>query len=44
MIATAPHIAAAAWGYYSAFREQGFSGRESVYLVAVQFKDSPGTP
>jgi hypothetical protein len=41
MIATAPRLGQAAWGFYEGFRAAGFTDNQSLFLVAVQLKDPP---
>lgn len=43
MLAIAPHLARTAMGFYEAFRAEGFTDSQAVYLAAVQLKDDPGT-
>lgn len=42
-IATAPHLARVARGYFDAFTAEGFSDRQSLHLTATQLLSNPGT-
>lgn len=42
-IATAPHIARMAHGYYQAFADEGFTDKQALYLTATQLHGTPGT-
>lgn len=42
MIATAPELARAARGAFDAYREQGFTANQALYLTAAQLHESPG--
>lgn len=43
-LAIAPQLARIAFGYHAAFQKEGFSARESLYLVACQLHSDPGSP
>lgn len=42
MIANAPELARAAQGLFGAFRGEGFSANQALYLTAVQLQSNPG--
>ena len=42
MIALAPEVARAARGMFQAFKAEGFTDSQALYLIAVQLKDTPG--
>jgi hypothetical protein len=42
MIANAPEVARAAAGVYNAYKAEGFSANQALYLTAVQLQSNPG--
>lgn len=44
MLAMAPELARAARGYFDAFRAEGFSDAQAIYLTAAQLHSDPGSP
>jgi hypothetical protein len=42
MIALAPELARAAQGIFSAYRSEGFTANQALYLTAAQLHTSPG--
>jgi hypothetical protein len=44
LVAVAPQLARAVHGIYSAYRDQGFSDAQAIYLVAATISDNPLDP